>query len=166
MTGPGATIVPDTITALFTVASAAPALTGVAVSDGPRISDDTEFNRLFIGMDVLSGSDVGAEGLDDYGFAPGIVTLNQFSVICVAESWSGDIEDVSVCRSTAWMIREAVRSLLIPDPTTNRILGLSGLDRAALGAWQLAPPRQTAQGVSIDCQFRVEFVANPFMVEP
>ena len=154
-------VVLDTWLALVNAATALSVaggtLEGVTVVDGPRVTSESDLDRLFIGVDMDPAS-LAAEG----GASPTgdeIVIHNEtFAIVCTAESWSGS-QPISARRVRAFAIMDAVRPLLRP-PGSPYPLGVKTLQSAWLGAWQLYQP-QTSKGPYAGVSFRVECVARP-----
>jgi len=150
----------ETIDALVVACANAPEFAGVAVVDGPRISEEQSANvtdRIFIGTtDDTSG--LSAEGANDPEFLPGIIDVEQFTIHCVIEAWTGEIGP-SGKRTRVFALRNALRGLLRPD-VGMAILNTPGLQSAYLGGWQLIQ-MQTTKGFYAGIIQRVEFTARP-----
>jgi hypothetical protein len=149
------------ISALIVACEAAPSLAAVAIVDGPRLNSDTGSSandRLFIGA-TDDGSGLAGEG-DNVtpGGVAGVIDMDTFSIVCVAEAWTGDTSP-SGRRARIFEIRDAVRTLLRPDPA-GTTLGLTGLSSAHVGAWQLIQA-QTGAGLYAGLNFRVDCIAKP-----
>lgn len=132
--------VPEVIDALVGLGQADPDLSGVMVSDGPEVTEDSSPDWLIVGFDGDPNGDFQAAqtvgGWSDLGAG----REEQFQVTVAAIASRGDT-DVRAARARAYEIGARVEAWLHADPS----LGLPSLE-AAIEASQLRQD-QTEQGV-------------------
>jgi hypothetical protein len=153
-------IVDEVIDALVAAAVASPALAGVMIADGPKLSGDTNRDRVFVGSDI-DPTAPGAEGQNNPDLLPGVVDVHRFAVVCIAESRTGDTDPLTLRerRSRAFVLMTAVGALLRPAASM-RVLGVEALQAAWLSEWSLSQI-QTEKGLYVGITFRVECIARP-----
>ncbi|MFG2515965.1 hypothetical protein [Streptomyces sp. NPDC048584] len=133
--------IPDVIAALVGLGRTDPDLEGVAVADGPEVSDTAAMDWLVIGFDGdPTGDFEAAQSIAEFA---GLSTRReeQFQVTVAAISNRGDT-DVVAARARAYEIGGRVVAWLQASPT----LGLSELE-AGVAATRLVQD-QTDQGAS------------------
>jgi len=147
----------DTLNALAAAAEASVALTGVTIYNGPKPSGESDFDRLFIGTDLDVTSQLAIEGQIDPSGSSGFVTVERFTILCVAEAWGGT--DVNALRIRVFNYRDAVRELLRPT-VAGVFLTVNALSSVNLGAWSLFQTL-TSKGPYVGMSLRVECIAKP-----
>lgn len=133
--------IPDVIEALVGLGKTDPALEGVAVADGPEVSDSAAMDWLVIGFDGdPSGDFEAAQSVAEYA-GLGTRREEQFQITVAAVANRGDV-DVVAARRRAYEIGARVVAWLQASPS----LGLAELE-AGVGATRLVQD-QTDQGAS------------------
>jgi hypothetical protein len=136
-------------------------LEGVSVIDGTSITSGDVANSLFLGMTIDDPTlAIEASNIEEY--LPGVVESQTFAILCVAESWSGDTADQKTRRQRAVQTYRAVRNLLRPNPS-GITLGVTALAYARSGTWTMLQS-QTAKGLLVSVEFRVECSARPVVI--
>ncbi|MFG2589052.1 hypothetical protein [Streptomyces sp. NPDC048438] len=95
------TAVPAAITALVQILSAAPALAGVTVVDGPPTTDMSEADFVAVGWNMGGDDQAAAESLQDFAYAGARARDEDFTISGWLESWTGD-EDFAARRARAY----------------------------------------------------------------
>jgi hypothetical protein len=144
-------LVPTVLTALVTACQASSNLTGVTVVDGPRVADESDQDRLFIGFDPED--DTAVTGDQQFAGMPGRSRDQTFEITCLAEAWTGDT-DVPARRARAYQIMAAVEQLLRPT-VGDHTLGVPGLLWAQLAGGENLAQRQTSRGAYAGVTFTV-----------
>jgi len=146
----------DTLAALVTAAESSVALADVSIINGPRVSSESDFDRLFIGVDFdpANGlSMIGSVSLSNSVY----VTSENVSILCVAEAWSGS--DLDALRAKAFGFKDAVRELVRPSPA-GIFLTVKALQSVNMGDWSLYQV-QTSRGPYVGIAFSIECVYQP-----
>jgi hypothetical protein len=149
----------DMISAVYTAAVNSGSLTGVTIVNGPRVSSETDIERLFIGVDIDPAVGLSAEGNNSPDSLPGVIDQQTFNIVCVAETWAGSPTDLDTRRARVFAIRDVVKALIRPDGA-GKVLNVSGVQSAYLGSWQLYQS-QTSKGPYAGLQFRIECIERP-----
>jgi hypothetical protein len=136
-------------------ASLGGSLNNVAVVDGPAVSRSSEPQKLWVGTSPGDDTLV-AEGANEEGNLPGLVDIETFALICIAEARN---DQMSTLRLTVFAIKKAVRDLLRPD-ASGKTLGVLSIANARPGAWSLEES-QTTQGAYVGMTFRIEVTVKP-----
>lgn len=105
--------IPAAVAALVSACQAAPALSGVKIFDGPRVTDNDLVNpdRLYVGDSV--DAEPAVVGEQDFAQLGGQTRDETFSIVLTAEAWKGD-PDMAARRSRAFAMMAAVENLLRP----------------------------------------------------
>jgi hypothetical protein len=107
--------VPAVLDALLAACRAASDLTGVAIVDGPPLTDLTNPDQVFIGWQP-SADDVAAADAQDFAQLGAQRRDEQIDIRCYAESRSGDTV-IKTVRDRAYALVGAVENLLRADAT-------------------------------------------------
>jgi hypothetical protein len=95
--------------ALLAMCRAAPALEGVAITDGPVVTDLSEPDRLFVGW--APGLELAAQAQQDFASAGARRRDEGFDLTCYLESRSGDT-DLAVRRARVYALQAVLEDLL------------------------------------------------------
>jgi hypothetical protein len=140
-----ASTVDAAITGLYALLSAAPALAGVTVHDGPPVVSETaEWIAVGYSPGESTSADINYEDRDVGGRSQ----REQYDLLCSLVTNSGD-EGMQARRARAVVLRDAVAAVLLTDAT----LG-GAVDVARMTSAQLVQ-EQTSQGASAGYVFRV-----------
>lgn len=138
------------IVALCSLLSAAPALSGVTVHDGPPMSAETS---EWIAVGFSPGEAVAVDATYEWAQIGAQRHEEHYDILCSLVTNSGD-EGMPARRTRAVALRDAVAAVLYANPT------LSGAVRIAhMSAAQLVQ-EQTPQGASAGYTFRVSCAAR------
>jgi hypothetical protein len=152
----------DALVAACVAATAAgQPLENVKVVDGTSIVSGDNANSLFVGM-TIDDPTLAVEVTNGEELLPGVVESNSFSILCVAESWSGETGDQQARRARAVQTYQAMRNLLRPN-ATGITLGVTSLAFARIGSWSLRQA-QAQKGLVVTIEFRVECMARPVVI--
>jgi hypothetical protein len=103
--------VPAAVDALLAILRAAPALSGVTVLDGPPVEDMSAADLVAVGWQPDSEEAVQLD--QDFNAAGARTRDEDFSILCWAESWTGD-RSMSARRTRAFeliaVVEQAIRA--------------------------------------------------------
>jgi len=152
--------IPAAIDALFARLTAAPALGGVMVLDGPTTNDLTKINDLiFVGWQPEAENGLAVEMAQDFAHIGGQTRDEKFDILCFAESWTGDF-DIKSRRLRAFELLAVVENELRASgsnpaaPNLDGAVTFCGLTRGNL----LQQP--TDRGVQVGIPFRISCEAR------
>jgi hypothetical protein len=137
------------------------ALPGVAVSDGPPLSDDAYEQLVCVGWDLwaLGDSDAAAEISQAWALGTGVAVDEELRLTCSVAVQSGDT-DMSALRVAATALLTSLTAALYPGGEyAASALNVPGVSWARLESARLVQ-RQTAQGAAAGFVFVVHVVTE------
>jgi hypothetical protein len=149
---------PAALTALVTILQAADPLAGVLVTDGEPTGDIATCDFLAIGWS--GGEDLTAEIVQNFNAAGARTRDEDFSIVCVADAWSGD-DGFATVRNRVFEIFGAVETALRatganPEaPTLNGTVLWAHLTRASLRQYFTDRGSRAALGFTVSCHARI-----------
>lgn len=145
-----ASTVDSAITALCSLLSAAPALSGVSVHDGPPMTAETP---EWIAVGFSPGEPTAVELTYEWAQIGAQRHEEHYDILCSLVTNSGD-EGMPARRARAIALRDAVAAVLTANPT------LSGAVRIAHMSSAQLVQEETSQGASAGFTFRVSCQAR------
>lgn len=116
----------------------APALSGVQIFDGPPVAE-IDHDAIAVGVSIDDAT--GATGTTRPGY--GTDRTETFDITGFTQAWSGDV-DIAARRARAFALLDALRSLLIADPSVG-----GTCQQAVMTRWAYRPVQGPAGSLAV-----------------
>lgn len=150
--------VPAAITALLAILRADAGLTGVSVTDGPPVGDQSDRDYVSIGWQP--DGDRSVEIAQDFNSAGARTRDEEFVILCYLFTWTGD-SDISVVRARAFTLLAAIENAIRATgasptaPTLNGSVLWAHLTSAALEQANTNQGVRAGMPFTITCRARI-----------